>query len=81
MVQFHGGRVNLGQFKEWTKDLPDDAEIILNEGDIVEFYEATTGHILVPALEMPYAVILFMGQPVTLDQYLDERLDVHLGNY
>lgn len=66
--------MTLGEFREATKDLPDDAHIILHEGDL-DFHEASIDRILPPVLEHPYAIGLVMGQPIGLDLDMDARLD------
>lgn len=68
--------MNLGEFRQLTKDLPDDTDVIGDAGD-AEFSEFHTyqTEILPPVgvLGHPHCVILHMGQPVWVELDLDAR--------
>jgi hypothetical protein len=80
--------LTLGEFREATKDLPDDAEIYVDEGDLqyweVRFASHRTSHptgALPPVLEHPWAIALEMKQVWNQERDIDHRLDAALGNY
>lgn len=64
----------LGEFREATKDLPDDTEIFVDQGDL-DFYEATVRGVLPPVLEHPYVVWLNLGQVWSHERDIDARID------
>lgn len=66
--------MNLGEFRILTEDLPDDADLLLQAGDL-DFHESTLDRILPPALEHPYAVALVMKQPINSDLDMYARID------
>lgn len=69
--------MNLGEFRKLTAHLPDDAELFGDEGD-VEAWELHLGEIYPPVLDLPYAVVLNFGQPVTEDIDYHARVDARL---
>lgn len=73
--------MTLGEFRERTKNLPDDAEIFIDEGDL-GFHDATIRGVLpASALGHPAAIWLDMGQEWNHERDIDDRLDAFLGNY
>ena len=68
--------MNLGEFREKTKDLPDDAEIFVDEGDL-QFAEATFRAVLPAKLANPAAIWLQMGQIWNYERDIDTRIDEH----
>lgn len=72
--------MNLGEFRKQTKDLPDDTQIVMDEGTL-DFYEISIRHILSPVLEHSYAVTLEMGQPINSDLDMEHRIDAVIEYY
>lgn len=66
--------MTLGEFREATKDVPDDAEMVMDEGGL-EFYEIRVRTVLPPNGGYPHALWLEMGQPITMDKDLHRRID------
>lgn len=68
--------LTLGEFREKTKDLPDDAEIFADEGDL-DFHEVIFHGILPPvtAFEYPAVIWLQMGQVWNDERDIDVRID------
>jgi hypothetical protein len=64
----------LGEFREATKDLPDDAELFVDDGDL-QFYEVRFHGVLPPVLEHPHVVWLDMGQVWNYERDIDHRID------
>lgn len=60
--------MNLGEFREYTKNLPDDTELVIWENGDVTWYEAE-GRQIVPAtpIHSSAVYVLEMGQQVELD--------------
>jgi hypothetical protein len=70
--------MKLGEFRNLTRDLPDDTDILVNEGDL-QFAEVDIDHILPPVLEHSNVILLGSGQVWNYELDLDARLDAHLG--
>jgi len=70
--------MSLGEFRELTKDLPDDAHILVDDGDL-DFYEIRLRAVLPPVLDHPYAIWLEMGQAWNIDLDMDARVDAEIG--
>lgn len=70
--------MNLGEFRKLTAGLPDDADILVELGDL-EFMEVdlVQRHILPPqqALGHSYAIWLTAGQVVNDELDMDARVD------
>lgn len=66
--------MDLREFRQATKDLPGDTEIVLQAGDL-DFYEAQMDCILPPVLDHPHCLALVMGQPINSDLDMDARID------
>lgn len=68
--------MKLGEFRQLTKDLPDDTDLVGDAGD-AEFCEFRTEQteILLPVgvLGHPFCVIVRMGQQVWVELDLDAR--------
>lgn len=72
--------MTLGDLRKATQHLPDNTEIVLDEGDL-DFCEARIFALLPPAHGHPWAVWIEMGQEVTLDKDLERRVDAYLDRY
>lgn len=72
--------MTLGEFRAATRDLPDDAEIFVDEGDLA-FYEVRLHDILPPvtAFEHPAAIWLEMGQAWNEERDMFARVDARHG--
>jgi len=66
--------MNLGEFRRKTKDLPDDTDLLGDAGDM-EACELDSSLYLPPTLEHPPAVLVRLGQAVTIMLDVDARLD------
>ena len=69
--------MTLKDFREWTKDLPDDAVIYVDEGDI-EFVEVSPHGILPATADQPPLIWLQMGQTWTYEVNGHPRVDAWL---
>ena len=65
--------MNLDEFRERTKNLSGDTEILLTGGDAV-WYEASMTDILPPVAYLPGVISLEEGMPLTEDRWMAERL-------
>jgi hypothetical protein len=68
--------MNLGEFREQTKELPDDTIITvdLGDGEACETWDDLGGK-FPPVLEHPWLIVIQAGSEVTLDVELDMRRD------
>ena len=66
--------MKLGELRRLLADLPDDADIFVDMGDL-QFHEVRLRYKLPPVLDHSYAVILEMGQVWNAEYDLDMRLD------
>ena len=71
--------MNLGQFREATKDLPDSAEILCENEEPLQFYDVEIRWRLEPVLEHGWAILLEPGQCWNAELDLDARIDAKLG--
>lgn len=78
---------NLGDFRAFTKDMPDDTELAIQDADIsdvIGYYELQcTGPTYLPpvgVLGHPGILLLDGGQHITLEKDLEHRIDVYLGD-
>jgi hypothetical protein len=75
-----GEGMNLGEFRNQTKDLPDDAVIFMDDGTLdFKFAEVYIRHVLPPVLNHSFAVTLEMGQIWNQEFDLDARVDAVIG--
>lgn len=70
--------MTLGELRETFKDLPDDTQIFMDDGDMT-YNEIRVRHILPAVLDNPPALVLEMGQPFNLEYDLELRVDVAIG--
>lgn len=70
--------MTLGEFRELTKDLPDDTDLLI-EPEPYEFHELSHKWTLPPVLEHSFALWLSYGQEVTEDLDMDARVDATFG--
>jgi hypothetical protein len=74
--------MTLGEFREATKDLPNDTEIFVNDGDFRYQGVHIASHLtLAPVLGHPWVVTLDLGQVWNEERDIDSRIDGALGNY
>lgn len=66
--------MKLGDFRRLTQNLPDEADILVDLGDL-EFMEVLHHRIYPPALEHSYAIRLVSGQVVNYELDMDARVD------
>lgn len=66
--------MNLGRFRELTRNLPDDYEIVLTPGDATWWMSAGHVDILHAVADMPGVVSLAENQEVTEDYFIPLRL-------
>lgn len=73
--------MKLGEFREWTKDLPDNSELVFwDGGDAVSWYEANPEQIIPATPIHPDPVcVLDMGQQVELQFDLAIRTGIDDG--
>ena len=70
--------MKLGELRERLRDVPDDAELLVDgEGDL-RFAELTLRWFLAPVLDHPYAVLFETGQVWNYELDLDARIDAKL---
>ena len=72
--------MNLGQLREATKHLPDDAEILCENEEPLQYYSVELRWKLEPILEHPWAVLLEPGECLNHQLDLDARIDAKLGS-
>jgi hypothetical protein len=73
-----GMTMTLGEFRERTKGLPDDTDIMVDEGNLI-FFEIRVRWVLPPVLDHPHCVTLEMGQSWNHELDLDARVDAQIG--
>lgn len=66
-----------GELKTLLKDVPDDADLLVDEGEL-EFAEITLRWILPPVLEHPYAVTFDVDHVCNIELDMDARVDARL---
>lgn len=66
--------MKLGELRALLKDVPDDADILIDEGDL-QFAEVNLKYVLNPVLGHAHAVLLDMGQVWNYELDLDNRID------
>lgn len=64
--------MNLGEFREKTKHLPDDADLVVDMGD-GSYWEIGIGRSFLPVLEHPWTLALEAGSEVTMELDLHHR--------
>lgn len=71
--------MKLGEFREKTKHLPDDADILGEFEYALHYNETDISYVLPPVLEHSWAICLVGGQIVNIELDLDARIDAELG--
>jgi hypothetical protein len=66
--------MDLGEFRQATKDLPDDTDLVVDLGD-GDNCELSLQQTLPPVLEHSYCVILQAGGEVYIQLDIDARID------
>ncbi len=70
--------LNLGQFREMTKALPDNTDLLMDEGDL-RFAEIRVRFVLPAIYGHPPALTLEMGQVWNEELHLDARINEEIG--
>lgn len=69
--------MNLGEFRNRTKNLPDDTDILI-EDNPMEYAESVIKYVLNPVLDNSYAILLSYEQVVNSELDIDVRIDAAL---
>lgn len=67
--------MKLGEFREATKDLPDDTDVLCENEEPLHFYDLHIEFKLEPVLDHPWAVLLMPEQCWNYELDLDHRID------
>jgi len=70
--------MKLGEFREKTKDLPDDTDMLMEAEEHMQYNEMFFRWILPPVLDHPYVVLFEGGQIWNYELDLDARIDARL---
>lgn len=69
--------MTVGELRELIKDLPDEAEVFADQGDL-EYYEVRHARTLKATKEYPAAFALELGQIWNAERDIDARIDDYL---
>lgn len=72
--------LTLGDFREATKNLPDDTHLLAECEEDLKFNELSIEFILEPVLDNPWAVLMVGGQVWNYELDLDSRIDAKLNS-
>ena len=71
--------MNLGEFRKATAHLPDDAVVLIEAEEHLQYNECEIRWLLEPVLDHSWAILIEPGVIVNYENDLDVRIDGKLG--